>query len=93
MPSSADDLLLGIIVHYHLHSLDLLVVKKGPLYTMVVNMDGFIKKKSQAGFLYADNVCLMASNEQDLQMIFDNISGCISEYGIKVSEKSNRWFV
>ena len=60
---------------------------------MVVNKDGLIEKKSQAGFLYADDVFLMASNEQDPQMIFDNISGCISEYGMKVSEKSQRWFV
>ena len=60
---------------------------------LVVNKDGMIEKKSQAEFLYADNVCLMASNEQDLQMNFDNISGCITKYGIKVSEKSQRWFV
>ena len=38
-------------------------------------------------FLYADAVCLIASNEQDLQLIFDRISGCNSEYGIQVSEK------
>ena len=31
MPSSADDLLLWIIVQYHLHSLDLLVVRKGSI--------------------------------------------------------------
>ena len=44
----------------------------------------------QAGFLYADDVCLIASNEQDLQKIFDSISGCISEYSMKVSEKKYR---
>ena len=54
---------------------------------MVVNKNRLIEKKSQAGFLYAEDVCLMASNEQDLQMIFDNLCGCISEYGIKVSER------
>ena len=31
MPSSADDLMLWIIVQYHLHSLDLLVVRKGSI--------------------------------------------------------------
>ena len=31
MPSTADDLLLWIIVQYHLHSLDLLVVRKGSI--------------------------------------------------------------
>ena len=54
---------------------------------LVVNKDGVIEKKRHTGFLYADDVCLMASNEQDLQMIFDNISGCINEYGMKVSYK------
>ena len=57
---------------------------------MVVNKDGVIEQKSQAGLLYADDVYLMASNEQDLQMIFDNISGCISEYGMKVSERKSK---
>ena len=50
-------------------------------------MDGLMVEKNQAGFLYADDVCLIGSNEQDLQRIFDSISGCISEYGMKVSGK------
>ena len=45
-------------------------------------------KKSQAGFLYADDVCLMASNEQHLQTNFDNISECI-EYGLKFNGKKS----
>ena len=49
----------------------------------MVNKDGGIEEKSQTGFLYADDVCLMASNEQDMQTIFDSISGCIKEYGGK----------
>ena len=64
--------------------------KQGFKY-MVVNKDGVIEKKSQDRFLYADDVCLMAINEQDLQMIFDNISGCISEYGMKVVKESQRF--
>ena len=36
--------------------------KQGFKYLMV-NKDGVIEEKSQAGFLYADDVCLMASNE------------------------------
>ena len=52
---------------------------------MMVDRDGLIVEKSQASFLYADDVCLIASNEQGLQRIFDSISGCISEYGIKIS--------
>ena len=65
------------------------VCKQGFKY-LVVNKDGVIEKKSQDGLLYTDDVCLMASNEQDLQMIFDNISECISEYGMKVSEKKSK---
>ena len=57
-----------------------------------IRTDLIEEKKSQAGFLYTDDVCLMASNEQDLQMIFSNISGCISEYYMKVSVKS-QWFL
>ena len=34
---------------------------------MIVNKDGVIEEKSQAEFLYADDVCLIASNEQHLQ--------------------------
>ena len=66
--------------------------KQGFKY-LVVNKDVVIEKKIQVVFLYAEDVCLMASYEQDLKMIFDNISGCISEYGMRVSDKSQRWFV
>ena len=63
--------------------------KHGFKYLMV-NKDGIIEEKSQAGFLYADDVCLMASNEQHLQTIFDNISGCIKVYGIKIKGKKSK---
>ena len=54
--------------------------KQGFKY-MVVDKDGLNAKKSQAGFLYADDVCLMASNEQDIQMICGNIeTGCKSRW-------------
>ena len=36
---------------------------------LMVNKDGGIEEKGQAGFLYADDVCLMASNEQDMQLL------------------------
>ena len=42
------------------------------------------------GFLYADDVCIMASNEQHLQTIFDNIGGCIKEYGIQINGKKSK---
>ena len=60
---------------------------------LMVNKDGGIKEKGQAGCLYADDVCLMGSNEHDMQTIFDSISGCIKEYGMKINGKSQRWLV
>ena len=63
--------------------------KQGFKYLMV-NKDGVIEEKSQAGFLYADDVCIMASNEQHLQTIFDNISGYIKEYGMKINGKKSK---
>ena len=63
--------------------------KQGLKYLMV-NKDGVIEETSQAGFLYADDVCLMASNEQHLQTIFDNISGCIQEYGMNINGKKSK---
>ena len=51
--------------------------KQGFMYLMVTK-DGAIEEKSQAGFLYADDVCLMASHEQHLQNIYDIISGSMT---------------
>ena len=56
----------------------------------MVNRGGVIEEKSQAGFLYADDVSLMASNEQHLQTMFDNISGCTKEYGMKINGKKSK---
>ena len=58
---------------------------------LMVNKDGVIEEKSQAGFLYADDVCIMASNEQHLQTIFDNISGCVKEYGMEINGKKSKY--
>ena len=60
--------------------------KHGFKYLMV-NRDEFIVEESQAVFLYAYDVCLIECNEQGIQRIFDSISRCISEYGMKVSGK------
>ena len=56
-----------LLFNIYVRELDMKVsaCKQGFKY-MVVNKDGLIEKKSQAGFLYADDVCRMASNEQDL---------------------------
>ena len=57
---------------------------------LMVDREGMTVEKSQPGFLYAEDVCLIASNAQDLQRIFNSISGCIREYGMKVSEKKSK---
>ena len=63
--------------------------KQGFKYLMV-NKDGVIEEKSQFGFLYADDVCLMASNEQHWQTIFDIISGCIEQYDKKFNGSKSK---
>ena len=75
-------LLFNIYVKRIRHECDFILFSKiqswckhGFMYLMV-DRDGLIMGKSQAGYLYADDVCLIASNEQDLQMIFDSISRC-----------------
>ena len=35
-------------------------------------------------------MCLMASNEQHMQTNFDNISGSIKEYGMKINGKKSK---
>ena len=53
-------------------SMKLAQCKQGFMYLMV-NKDGVIEEKSQAGFLYADDVCLMTSNEQYLQTMLTTL--------------------
>ena len=53
----------------------------------VVGKDGFMEWKSQAGLLYADDVCLMANSEEDMKEIIEKVNECVVEYGLKVNEK------
>ena len=48
----------------------------------VVGKDGVMEWKSQAGLLYADDVCLMANSEQDLKVIMEKVNECVVEYGL-----------
>ena len=50
---------------------------KQGLKHVMVNKDGVIEEKSQDGFLYADDVCIMASNEQHLQTILTTLSDAL----------------
>ena len=74
---------LGMNVAHCKHGFRYLMVKKDE-----VNVG-----ESQAGFLYADDVYPIASNEEEKQKKFDSISGCISEYSKKVILKSQKWYV
>ena len=56
----------------------------------VVGNDGFMELKSQAGLLYADDVCMMASSEEDMKVIMEKVNECVVEYGLKVNEKRSK---
>ena len=56
----------------------------------VVGKDGVMEWKSQAGLLYADDVCLMANTEKDLKVIMEKVNDCVVEYGLKVNEKKSK---
>ena len=56
----------------------------------MVNKDGGIEENGQAGFLYADYVCLTVNNEQGMQTIVYSISRCIEEYGMKINGKKSK---
>ena len=51
---------------------------------------GIIEWKSQAGLLYADDVCLMTSSEEDIKVIMKKGNECVVEYGLKVNEKKSK---
>ena len=53
----------------------------------VVGKDGVMEWKSQAGLLYADDVCLMTNSEVDMKVIMEKVNECVVEYGLKVNEK------
>ena len=75
-----------LLLNIHVRELGMKVAqcKQGFKYLMV-NKHGVIEEERQAGFLYADGVCLMASNKQHLQTICDSISGCIKKYDMKIN--------
>ena len=56
----------------------------------VVGKDGVMEWKSQAGLLYADDVCLMGNSEEDMKVIMEKVNECVVEYGLKVNEKKSK---
>ena len=56
----------------------------------VVGKDGVMEWKSQAGLLYADDVCLMANSEEDINVIMEKVNECVVEYGLKVNDNKSK---
>ena len=56
----------------------------------VVGNDGVMEWKSQAGLLYADDVCLMANIKEDMKVIMEKVNECVVDYGLKVNEKKSK---
>ena len=52
----------------------------------VLGKDGVMEWNSQAGLLYADDVCVMANSEEDMKVIIEKINECGAEYGLKVKD-------
>ena len=56
----------------------------------MVGKDGIMEWKSQAGLLYADDGCLMANSEEDIQVIMEKVNEYVVEYDLKVNEKKSK---
>ena len=56
----------------------------------VVGKDCDMEWKSQAGLIYAEDVCLMANIEEDMKVIMEKVNECVVEYGLKVYEKKSK---
>ena len=55
-----------------------------------VGKDGIMEWKSQAGLLYADDVCLMASSEEEIKVIMEKVNEGVVEYGLRVNERKSK---
>ena len=53
-------------------------------------MSNCIHGVKYAGLLYADDVCLMMSNEEDMKLIMEKVNECVVEFGLKVNEKKSK---
>ena len=56
----------------------------------VVGWDGVLEWKCQTGLIYADDVCLMASSEEDMKVIIEKVNACVVEYGLNVNENKSK---
>ena len=56
----------------------------------MVGNDGVMELKSQTGLIYTDDVCLMASSEENMKVIMEKVNECVVEYGLKINEKKSK---
>ena len=56
----------------------------------VVGNDCVMEWKSLGGHLYADDVCLMVSSEEDMKVIMEKVNECVVEYGLKINAKKSK---
>ena len=56
----------------------------------VVGQDGSLEWKRKAWFQYADDVCLMASRVEDMNVIMKNSNECVIKNGLKVNKKKSK---
>ena len=55
----------------------------------VMGNDDVMEWNIQTGFLYAVVVCLMASIEDDMKVIMEQLNARVIAYGLKVNEKKS----
>ena len=56
----------------------------------VVKEDGSVVDRVRSSFMYADDICLVASSEEKLQSSMNELNGSVEEYGMKVSEAKSK---
>ena len=56
----------------------------------MVGTYGVMEWKSRTRLLYADDVCLMTSSEEDIKVIMEKVNACVVKYGLMVNEKKSK---
>ena len=57
---------------------------------VVMGKDYSQEWKSHTGSPYADDVCVMASSEEDMGVIMEQVNECAIGHGLKVNEKKSK---
>ena len=46
-----------------------------------------VARNIQTGFQYSEDLCLLVSSEEDMNVIMEKVNECVIEYGLKVNKK------